>query len=246
MKTTNLFSFKAVHPSWLPILQQALTQMDAAYLDSLAHHHHPWLPGKEHIFSAFSIPINQVRFVLFGESPYPRNQSANGYAFYDAAVHELWSPQGLDKRVNRATSLRNLIKMLLLAEGLLTVETLSQTAIAELDKTDLVKTNDALFQNFLSHGFLLLNASLVLQDQSVSKDAKAWRPFQNVILQALCLQSNHITWLLWGRVAALILPLLNDVQREQIMISEHPYNLSFIKQPDILNLFQSLHLLIEK
>ena len=46
---------------------------------------------------------------------------ANGYAFWDAAVNELWSDNGLSKAVNRATSLRNFIKMLLVTEGALSL-----------------------------------------------------------------------------------------------------------------------------
>ena len=59
----------------------------------------------------------QVNYVLFGES-LPRRASANGYAFWDAAVKIMVS-FGNSKTVNRATSLLNILKMLLIAEGCL-------------------------------------------------------------------------------------------------------------------------------
>ena len=44
-----------------------------------------------------------MRYVLFGESPYPRAQSANGYAFWDAAANSLWAEEGgLHQLLNRA------------------------------------------------------------------------------------------------------------------------------------------------
>jgi len=241
MNTIDTFSLKNVDPSWVPILKTALNTMDQHYLQQLTHNE--WLPGKEAIFNAFSQPLTNVRYVLFGESPYPRKQSANGYAFYDAAVGDLWSPTGLTKQVNRATSLRNFIKMLLLAEALLNHHDLSQEAIAKLDKTGLIKTNDELFSRLLQHGFLLLNASLVLQVTSPEQDAKLWRPFLSSIIQALIQQPSPITWLLFGRIAKNILPFLHHINEEQIIITEHPYNLSFIKKRKILQLFHPMHLL---
>ncbi len=77
------------------------------------------MPGSDQLLAAFKRERSGVRYLLIGESPYPRRESANGIAFYDAAVGSLWSEQGLSKPVNRATSLRNIIKTALLAEGLL-------------------------------------------------------------------------------------------------------------------------------
>src|SRR5262245_7286900 len=114
--------------------------MDSSYISSLARSSN-WLPGPNSIFNAFSLPLDHVNYVLFGESPYPRQESANGYAFWDASVNELWSATGLSKKVNRATSMRNILKMLLIAEGLLDKQQTSQEAIARIDKTHLVQTN---------------------------------------------------------------------------------------------------------
>src|SRR5476651_2063113 len=107
--TTHPFNLDPVDPSFRPIIQQALTSLDKTYLDALTQSDQ-WLPGPKQIFNAFSLPLDKVNYVLFGESPYPRAQSANGYAFWDAAVKNLWSEKGMTKEVNRATSLRNFLK----------------------------------------------------------------------------------------------------------------------------------------
>jgi len=235
------FNISRVDPSWKPCIKKGLAGMDFAYLESLAASH-DWLPGAENIFNAFSLPLNKVNYVLFGESPYPRKESANGYAFWDAAVTELWSPQGLSKKVNRATSLRNIIKMLLIADGKLNINDTSQVAIAKLDKHNLVKTNNDFFQNLLKKGFLLLNATLVLQNGPPQKDAKAWIPFMQQILHCLLDEHPNITLLLFGNIASKINKLIENTPNPKLY-AEHPYNISFIKHEEVIDFFKPLHLL---
>ena len=102
-----------VHDDWRPLLIDALDTLEPDYLQSLIDDH-SWLPGIDQLLAAFRRDRGGVRYLLIGESPYPRRESANGIAFYDAAVGSLWSEQGLSKAVNRATSLRNIVKAALL------------------------------------------------------------------------------------------------------------------------------------
>lgn len=201
-----------------------------------------WLPGADKLFQAFTLPLSNVRYILFGESPYPRHQSANGYAFWDAAVNLLWSDGGLAKKVNRATSLRNFIKMLLVARGDLASNETSQTAIAALSKKNLVITIDELFNNFLQNGMMLLNASLVLSDQNVRYDAKHWKVFMKRLLQELADKKSDIDLILLGKVAKEIESIPASKHFKQFH-AEHPYNLSFIKNPDVLHFFEPFDLL---
>lgn len=235
----TFFQFQKVHPSWMPCLKRSLKVLDQDYLDGLTES--IWLPGPERIFNAFSLPLNEVKYVLLGESPYPRPESAIGYAFWDGAVNDLWSEKGLSTKVNRATSLRNLIKMLLIAEGVLDQHP-SQDRIAEISKNLLVKTNKELFTNFLCRGFLLLNASLVLKSSPVHNDSKAWNPFVKSLLSCLIEKNPNIQILLLGRLAAKMSNWLN-LMGIRTLEAEHPYNLSFITNPEILAFFRPLHLL---
>ncbi|OGT57462.1 MAG: hypothetical protein A3F14_05340 [Gammaproteobacteria bacterium RIFCSPHIGHO2_12_FULL_43_28] len=239
--TTCPFDLTNLHPSWHACIQKGLASMDPAYLNVLTQST-DWLPGSDKLFNAFSLPREKVQYILIGESPYPRRESANGYAFWDAAVKELWSPTGLSKKVNRATSLRNILKMLLVAEGELSSNNQSQEAIAALDKKQFVQTNDAFFTNLIQHGFLLLNASLVLQESAPAKDAKAWQPFIHEVLNCLFEKNPTVTLILLGRIANTIDELVNHMEIERLY-AEHPYNLSFITNPNVLQFFQPLHLL---
>lgn len=241
MTTQNSFNLNVVDPTWLPCLQDALRNLDTAYIGHLLQTNH-WLPGSEKIFNAFSLPMSQVKYVLFGESPYPRFQSANGYAFWDAAVTSLWSSTGLSKPVNRATSLRNIIKMLLVAEGLLPSNQTSQEDIAKLNKTHLIQTNSELFTRFIDHGFLLLNATLVLQPQQVRKDATAWYPFVKCVLDSLFKYNPEVQLILFGNIAHTIDKLVDHFEIKRLY-AEHPYNISFITNPEVIHFFKPLHLL---
>ncbi|MFN3233906.1 MAG: uracil-DNA glycosylase [Gammaproteobacteria bacterium] len=229
-----------IHHSWQPWIDEALLTMDQEYLKGISQSN-DWLPGPEKIFNAFSIPVDQVNYILLGESPYPRRESANGYAFWDNAVESLWSERGLSKKINRATSMRNIMKMLLLAEGKLCADDLSQTAIANCKKDQYIQTNQSLFESLLSKGFLLLNASLVLSNQNVRHDAKHWRPFITKMLSKLIEHNTNIKLLLFGKLAESIDHM--DLPDSPRLIAEHPYNLSFITNKEVLRFFKPLQIL---
>ena len=239
--STTGFDFSQVDSSWRECLLAALQTLDPLYLDNL-YQSPDWLPGASKIFNAFSLPCTEVKYVLFGESPYPRAQSANGYAFWDAAVANLWSDTGLSKTVNRATSLRNLIKMLLVADRKLDPKHTGQTDIAGLDKSQLIQTNEALFQNLLKQGFLLLNATPVLQPGEVRKDARQWKPFIAAVMRYLIEKNPGTQFILLGNIANEIDPLLTQPGLKKFY-AEHPYNISFINNPTVLDFFRPFGLL---
>jgi uracil-DNA glycosylase len=226
-----------VHPEWNNILKEALSSLNPEYLQSLLSQE-DWLPGKDNLFAAFSQPLSQTRYILLGESPYPRKCSANGYAFWDNAVSSLWSNSGLSKEVNRATSLRNFIKMLLHARGDL-INDFSQAAIACIDKTSLVQTGREFFTAFLNHGFLLLNASLVYRENEVPAHAKEWRPFMHTLLNRLAQENSSIELILFGKIATQI----PEKSLFSHLIAEHPYNISFITNPVVISFFKPLDIL---
>lgn len=245
-------ALELAHPSWRPVLLRALDAVEQAtprYLEHLATQE--FLPTQGRIFAAFSLPLDSVRFVLVGEGPYPRAESATGFCFMDGAVDSLWADApsaGLSKAVNRATSLRNFIKMLFVAEGLLSVEQTGSAALAALaqtlstEQTRMVTTMSQLQDNFLQHGFLMLNAALVFRsDVAPSVDAKAWMPFLAQVFQALDQRAIPCKIILWGKIAER-LQSLSQHRHLQLCQSEHPYNLSFIANQTMQDLFRPLKL----
>lgn len=241
--------------SWRPALRAGLEALSAAhpaYLPALVAD--TYLPNQGRLFAAFAQPLPAVRYVLVGEGPYPRPESATGFCFMDGAVGSLWSAGGLSKQVNRATSLRNFMKMLLVADGRLDPGHTSGTALAHIAAeanapgAKLVQTLGELQQNLGAHGFLLLNAALVYRPHVPPlKEAKAWQPFLQCVLAALAAHARQAhaaapTLVLWGKIAEQLqsVPALAEFPQA---IAEHPYNLSFIHNPAMQALFAPMHLL---
>jgi uracil-DNA glycosylase len=242
----RLLAHARVHEDWRPILHESLSTLDSDYLESLLRDD-SWLPGVDRLLAAFQRDRAGVGYLLIGESPYPRKESANGIAFYDAAVDSLWSEQGLSKAVNRATSLRNLVKTALLAEGQLQRDAagkITQDSIAQIDKSSLIRTLNELFGNLEGVGFLMLNATPVLHPQrKPAIEARYWQQFLERLL-ALTAQGTkqRITLLLWGKIAKLI-ETMPASQAYDKLVCEHPYNISFIDNPDMQQLFARLRVL---
>jgi len=241
--------------AWRPVLLrglEALSAADPSYLPALAND--DFLPTQGRLFAAFDQPLDKVRYVLVGEGPYPREASATGVCFMDGAVKELWSVQGLSKPVNRATSLRNFMKMLMVADGLLAPEHTSGESVAVVSAqamspgSGFIQTLPDLQDNLTDHGFLLLNAALVYRPHVPPvKEAKAWRPFLETVLEALADRPGLPlpTLVLWGRIAQWLedLPAVSRFPRS---MAEHPYNLSFIQNRAMQDLFGPMRLLRAK
>ena len=240
--------------SWRPLLIDGLNAMMAAapgYLAELAAD--IYLPTEQRLFAAFALPLDQVRYVLVGEGPYPREDSATGVCFMDGAVGSLWSNEeggGLSKPVNKATSLRNYMKMLLVADGQLKLEDTGGGAMAAISTLARggagthIQTLAEMQQKLTEQGFLLLNASLVFRSHVPPvKDAKAWLPFFETVMAGLAARARQKpTMILWGKIAELLkkLPVMKEFPQ---ITAEHPYNLSFIGNQDMHALFQPMRLL---
>jgi uracil-DNA glycosylase len=240
-------------PSWRPVLLQglqAVADADPDYFPALVQS--PYLPTGQRLFAAFAQPLDAVAYILVGEGPYPRAASATGYCFMDGAVGSLWSDDGLSKQVNRATSLRNFIKMLLVADGQLSVSHTSGAALAPVAvaarSNGATQTLPQLQENLTRHGFLLLNAALVFRDHVAPlQDAKAWRPFLETVLAALAEHAQAKgraapVLVLWGKLAEQLQRLPVSARFPQVL-AEHPYNLSFIANLAMHALFGPMHLL---
>ena len=227
--------------SWDAVLKKAYMSMDEEYRTFLESDTH-YFPDISNYFNAFkTLPLHKVKYILFGQDPYPRKESAGGYAFIDEKVETLFSQKGLSKEVNRATSLRNFVKMALLARGDLTRDNTSQEAIAKLGKDSLINSIQELRHNFEHNGVLLLNTALVFTDKkSSSRHIKAWRPFIETLLEVW--EKDAPKLILFGTHAKELKKKLNLERFETIEV-EHPYNHTFITNEKVLKLFSPMKLL---
>jgi len=232
--------FEGVDSSWIDILENATSRLTPKYKELIAQG--DYIPKPDKLFSAFkTLAKGDVKYILFGQDPYPREQSAIGYAFIDGAVSDIFSPTGLSTSVNKATSLRNFLKMLLVASAHLDENHTSQSDIARLDKADMISTIDTLRINFEKAGVLLLNTSLLFTDKKSSKrHIKEWKPFIESLLEQMIDTAPKL--ILFGNHAKEIkkIPIIDSFQTIDI---EHPYNTSFIKNKNAHSLFMPMRLL---
>ena len=230
-----------VHSSWSSSVEKALCSLNPPYRDYLENDK-DFFPDRENYLNAFrTLPKDSVRYILFGQDPYPRVESATGYAFIDGKVKNIFSDNGLSKEVNRATSLRNFIKMLLVASGDLTPDDTSQPAISKIDKSDMIDSIEELRSNLEKNGVLLLNTALVFSSKEESRyHIGQWKPFVEALLSELGEQSPKL--ILFGNHAKDIKKLSNTSIFEAIEL-EHPYNHSFIHNEQAHDLFGPMNLL---
>jgi uracil-DNA glycosylase len=227
--------------SWETLLQEAYMSLEEEYRFFLENDK-SYFPSSSNYLNAFkTLPKNKVKYILFGQDPYPRKESAGGYAFIDEKVETLFSDKGLSKEVNRATALRNFMKMAVLARGDLSLDDTSQEAIAQIDKSSLIDSIHALRRNFEKNGVLLLNTALIFSDKkSSNKHVKAWQPFMETLLKGL--GEDRPKLILFGTHAKALKKKLPLEKFETIEV-EHPYNHTFIHNEEVLELFRKMHLL---
>ena len=232
----------SVDKSWQAIVNKALNNLDDNYLNFLQENQE-YFPVKTDFLNAFkTLPLNKTKYILFGQDPYPRCESAIGYAFIDGAVKNIWDEKnGLSKEVNKATSLRNFMKMLLICEGKLKDNDTSKEAIAKAKTDDYLQSIMQLKDNFEKNGILLLNTALIFTAKEDSKKhVKMWKPFISALLRQI--KDENIELILFGSMAKEIekFEVAKDFEK---FYCEHPYNVSFITNKNVQSFFGQMKLL---
>jgi uracil DNA glycosylase len=120
--------------------------------------------------------------VIFGQTPYPRVESATGIAMFDNAFHSWQEP-----RFPQCLSMRNMLKTALIwKHGL--PETLPAKQVPVLLQQHGVVPPPEWFQAMLSQGVLLVDASLTRHADDavpVAKHVAFWAPVAEAIVAAI-------------------------------------------------------------
>ncbi|MCF6172734.1 MAG: uracil-DNA glycosylase [Campylobacteraceae bacterium] len=234
-----------VHSSWQSIIEKCYGKLDIDYRKFLEKDN-GYFPSRVDFLNAFkTLPLNNTKYILFGQDPYPRKQSAIGYAFIDGMVDEIFSSSGFSKRVNKATSLRNFIKMLLVANGNLEANDTTQEQISKIRKDNFITDIIELKLNFEKNGVLLLNTSLIFTDKKdTSFHVKQFRPFMGALLKQL--EDKNIELILFGNMAKEMQKRFASIGNYRLFKSLHPYNVGFIKDSSVISFFKPMNLLIKK
>jgi uracil DNA glycosylase len=168
---------------WLPLLQPVLEGLaDAASFVGPARDPRI-VPVRELTFQALKPnPPERWKVVIFGQSPYPRVESATGIAMFDNAFHSWQEP-----RFPQVASMRNMLKSALIwRHGL--PEALAAKEVAPLLKKHGVVQPTEWFQAILSQGVLLVDASLTRHTDDavpVARHVEFWAPVAEAIVEAI-------------------------------------------------------------
>ena len=227
------------HPSWHTILEKAFASLPKEY-QAFILSDKSYFPDIDNFLNAFKLSLSQTKYILFGQDPYPRRESAIGYAFIDGNVKALYGKNGLSTEVNRATSLRNFMKMAFVCEGELK-DDFSKEAVIMIDKTPYIDSIMILKDNFEKNGVLLLNMALIFTTKEESKKhVKIWNAFVKTLLNEL--EDKKIELILFGEMAK-VLEKFDEAKRFTKHSMPHPYNIGFITDKRAHKLFKPMRLL---
>lgn len=155
----------------------------------------PVYPPRDQISRALLLtPLDQVKVVILGQDPYHQALQANGLAF------------SVNHGVNLPPSLRNIFKEL--------SDDLNHPLVADGDLTC-----------WAQQGVLLLNRVLTVRaGQANSHHDLGWQDFTDAVIRILVNQERPIVFILWGKQAQSIIPLIP--KHHCIIKSPHPSPLS--------------------
>ncbi|MXW50084.1 MAG: hypothetical protein F4Z84_07495 [Gammaproteobacteria bacterium] len=230
---------RPVHPSWRNLLCEQLQNLDEAFAEELEADPH-WFPGADRCLAAFSVSRFDVRVVWLGESPYPRQESATGLSFQDGAVDEMFRSDGrLAVRINRATSLRNVLKACFVATDRLAVGQTSSDHVRLMDHNGLVTRLGEIFDRGQQSGWLWLNAGLSLRPELPrTAQIRNWEPLVNAVLQDVSARGARVA--LMGKFAERFEPVCHNP-----LVSVHPRREEFMVNQDVTGLLRHWRNLIE-
>ncbi|MFO0603361.1 MAG: ADP-ribosyltransferase domain-containing protein [Polyangiales bacterium] len=168
---------------WLPLLRPVIERLPEATAFVGPARDKRIVPVRELTFQALKPnPPERWKVVIFGQSPYPRVESATGIAMFDNAFHSWQEP-----RFPQVASMRNMLKSALIwRHGL--PETLAAKEVAPLLKKHDVVPPTEWFQAILSQGVLLVDASLTRHTDDavpVARHVEFWAPVAEAIVRAI-------------------------------------------------------------
>lgn len=132
-------------------------------------------PKLEDIFNVFQMPMNEVKVVILGQDPYPKEGQATGYAFAvpeDVSIPLSLKLIGQEIHKDEATAIHN--------PHVLPVNPKWRT-----------------LEHWRDEGVFLLNAALTVERNKPGSHAGYWNYFTHKVVEIISKEIKPV-WLLWG------------------------------------------------
>lgn len=151
-------------------------------------------------FAVFrNTPFNRVRVVILGQDPY-HDGSYDGMAFSNTKSDSI-SP-----------SLRNILK---------------EVKNDIYDGLDINQDQSPSLKRWQDEGVLLLNRVLtVRQNKPDSHGGLGWEIFIDEVINILSTEKQNLVFMLWGKKAQTIIPVIENKENHLILTCDHPSPLS--------------------
>ncbi|EFC47179.1 predicted protein [Naegleria gruberi] len=170
------------------------------------------IPKLENTFRALNDmkSVSDCKVVIFGQDPYPREESAIGVAFYDGQIKK-WSDA-------MSPSFRNIIKNVLISADELKTSDKVEALRSKIEKLKLLPPPQW-FEDTMSQNVLWLNTALTFSGKEktdLDKHTKFWKPIIEGILQVVLKATEKgIVFVLWGGIAKKLKTTINNIAKKE-------------------------------
>lgn len=191
--------------SWEKVFEDAKYELEdvSKILDEQERIYGSYYPLKKDIFAAFQrTKLSDVKVVILGQDPYPQTISVNGKSVARAVGFSF----SVRKEDSIPSSLRNIyIELANSVRGFTTPD-------------------HGCLEEWTNQGVLMLNSCLTIRPGSPGSHGDIWLGFINKVFRAIAEVNPYCIFLLWGREAQKIKPMLGE--RSIVLEAAHPSGLS--------------------
>lgn len=199
-----------VNSSWRNFLTEETLEMIREIEMEINKSPAGFTPPPPLVLRFLQVPLNEIRFIILGQDPYPQKGVATGRAFEVGTLVD-WR----DKYSN--VSLKNILRSVFFAytgSYLKYSEIMQQPAEAFS-----ILPPDRLFSSWEKQGVLLLNTSFTVETGKPGSHSEIWKKFTKSLLLFLAKEKPDIIWFLWGNHAKQI---CGDIPLQKKLVSQHP------------------------
>ena len=217
---------------WRADVAEWLETVDDRFLKALEGN--DWWPGIDKCLVAFSGNV-RPRVVWLGESPYEGEDRATGLSFLDGTVGAIFRGDAFDVAVNKAASLRNILKAWCIADDRLEDGQTNREYVHAMRKDGLAQQITEVFQHGVENGWLWLNSGLSVGGPLVkSAHLCGWWPFvSRVIASASDANAKVVLLGSWAKTYR------SDVADNELLVeSTHPRNEAFLEDASVRELLR--------
>lgn len=171
-------------------------------------------PTGANVFKIFKLPLNEIKFVIIGQDPYPQRGVATGRSF--EVINDSWT------YVNRS-----LEAILVSIHYHVTGELIAYCDIIQRIKSKdwNIITPDRIFVQLESQsGCFFLNKTLTCEVNKKNSHERIWNDFTTNLVKYIS-KNTKSRWILWGSYAQTLESLIEN--KDSIIKAKHPAYFSY-------------------